>query len=194
MVKRYYCDFCDRAYPYSVDAFRKHRNGHQHQKLRRAHYDQFKSARERLEDETKREKCRRFFSGQTCSFGDTCVFSHLTQAGSQELQQQAWEEEEEERRMQLPTPIREGREVSVEAWLKQRDTLPIMPSLVPDTLPGPSSTTRDPASHLTAGPVLMSTSSSSLLSSLPSLPQSLPPSLFPPTMESLLGVEFAKWG
>lgn len=96
--------------------------------------------------------------------------------------------------MQLPTPIREGREVSVEAWLKQRDTLPVLPSLVPDTPPGPSSTARDPAPHLTTGPVLMSASSSSLLSSLPSLPQSLPPSLVPPTMESLLGVEFAKWG
>lgn len=87
--------------------------------------------------------------------------------------------------MKLPTPVREGREVSVEAWLKQRETLHVLPSLVPDTLPGLSSNPHDPLTPLNTGPL-----PTSLLSSLPHLP----PSLIPPTMESLLGVEFAKWG
>lgn len=43
MVKRYYCDFCDRSFPYSVEGRKKHYNGFQHQQQRTAHYDTFKS-------------------------------------------------------------------------------------------------------------------------------------------------------
>ncbi|KAG0719206.1 Zinc finger matrin-type protein 5 [Chionoecetes opilio] len=175
MVKRYYCDFCDNSYPYSTEAFRKHRTGHHHIKLRNSHYDKFKNARDRLKDELTKEKCRRFLSGQDCSFGEGCIFSHLTPPGTQALQQQALEEEEQERWTRLPAALREGREVSVEAWLTQRRV-----PLTSDTLPGPPLHTLPP----------LNTPLPPTLASAPNLP----PSLAPTTLESWLGVEFAQWG
>ncbi|KAK8385075.1 hypothetical protein O3P69_012105 [Scylla paramamosain] len=87
MVKRYYCDFCDCSYPYSDEVYKKHRTGHHHTKLRRAHYDKFKTL----------------------------------------------EEERRERKMQIPTAQREGLDLSVDSWLKQRK-VPLTQD--PDTLPG----------------------------------------------------------
>ncbi|XP_063846137.1 zinc finger matrin-type protein 5-like [Scylla paramamosain] len=180
MVKRYYCDFCDCSYPYSDEAFKKHRTGHHHIKQRRAHYDKFKNARERLEDEAKKSKCRRFLSGQECSFGDSCVFSHLTQAGTEALQQLALEEERQERKMQIPTAQREGLDLSVDSWLKQRK-VPLTEDS--DALPGPAP---DPVE-------ILAPLNTPLPPALLSLPR-LPPSLAPVTPQCYLQVEFAEWG
>lgn len=90
----------------------------------------------------------------------------------------ALEEEEQEHRMKLPTPVREGREVSVESWMKQRRV-----PLTADDVPGPS---HDPVE-------ILAPLNSPLPPSLLSIPH-LPPSLAPTTPESWLDVEFAKWG
>jgi U11/U12 small nuclear ribonucleoprotein SNRNP20 len=43
MVKRYYCDFCDKTYPYNTINRKKHNEGIQHQTLRLNYYRNFKS-------------------------------------------------------------------------------------------------------------------------------------------------------
>ena len=88
------------------------------------------------------------------------------------------EEEEQERRMRLPTAVKEGREVSVESWLKQRRV-----PLTTNTLPGP---THDPVETL----ALLNSPLPPFLLALPHLP----PSLAPTTPESWMNVEFSKWG
>lgn len=43
------------------------------------------AAKQQLQDEASREKCRRFHMQQRCSFGETCIYSHLTDADILEL-------------------------------------------------------------------------------------------------------------
>nr|XP_045603755.1 zinc finger matrin-type protein 5-like [Procambarus clarkii] len=174
MGKRYYCDYCDRSLPYSVEARKKHDYGHHHQKLKNHHYNKFKSARERLQDELSREKCRRFHSGQDCSFGDTCIYSHLTQIDISNLKQQAMEEEAAVKRSKLPSLVKSGNEPSLESWLSEREQV--------------QSASNYP---------MESISKWELKYVIPQALQAmfcLPPSLIPPSAESLLDCDFVDWG
>ncbi|KAG7170044.1 zinc finger matrin-type protein 5-like [Homarus americanus] len=175
MGKRYYCDYCDRTYPYSVEARKKHAFGHYHQKLKTLHYDQFKSAKERLQDELSKEKCRRFHSGQECSFGDTCIYSHLTVADICSLKHQAKEEDNAARKRKLPTLVKDGKEPSLEGWQSMRE-IQMQPS---------SDYSVEDLAHWELKYTLP-----------PSLKDVafLPPSLIPPSSESLLQCEFTEWG
>ncbi|KAK7080591.1 Zinc finger matrin-type protein 5, partial [Halocaridina rubra] len=88
MVKRYYCDYCDASYPYSVEARKKHGQGHFHQKLKKLHYEKFKSSKEKLKYELQREKCKSFHSGRQCLYGNSCIYSHLTATDFENLHYQ----------------------------------------------------------------------------------------------------------
>ncbi|KAK8754319.1 hypothetical protein OTU49_015560 [Cherax quadricarinatus] len=174
MGKRYYCDYCDRSLPYSVEARKKHDYGHHHQKLKKHHFDQFKSAREQLQDELSREKCRRFHSGQDCSFGDTCIYSHLTDIDISNLKQQAREEELQLKKLRLPTLVKNGKEPSLESWLSRKE------QKVQSTSDYPVEDSTDWELKYTIPPNVVVSC--------------LPPSLIPPSAESLLQYEFVDWG
>ncbi len=42
MGKRYYCDFCDKTFPYNTANRKKHNEGSYHQMARNAYYSKFK--------------------------------------------------------------------------------------------------------------------------------------------------------
>ncbi|XP_042881656.1 zinc finger matrin-type protein 5-like [Penaeus japonicus] len=171
MVKRYYCDYCDRSFPYSVEARKKHINGYQHQKLRTLHYNQYKTAKEKLQEESGKEKCRRFYSGQECSFGDACIYSHLTTGDLNKLREEVYQENEAKRSSKLLSEGRNSSEPSLEKWISK-------------TLTGGDSATKFNIHDETELEVLFKNRSLA----------SLPPSLILPTPESLLDCNFQDWG
>ena len=44
MGKRYFCDFCEKSFPYNVENRKKHNAGVQHQMNRNAYYSKFKGS------------------------------------------------------------------------------------------------------------------------------------------------------
>ncbi|XP_037799032.1 zinc finger matrin-type protein 5-like isoform X1 [Penaeus monodon] len=181
MVKRYYCDYCDRSFPYSVEARKKHINGYQHQKLWTLHYNQFKNffilliaARERLQEELRKEKCRRFYSGQECSFGDACIYSHLTVGDLNILKDEVYQENEAKRCSQLQSERGDSSEPSLEKWIFKKSK-------------GGNSVTKFS--------ICDETEWKSLFKNPPGMQSvaSLPPSLIPPTPDSLLECNFQDW-
>ncbi|KAK3867309.1 hypothetical protein Pcinc_027229 [Petrolisthes cinctipes] len=178
MVKRYYCDFCDKSFPYSVEGRKKHYNGFQHQQQRTAHYDTFKSARERLEEEKKREKCRIFHSGKECWFGEACKYSHHTPVTLASLEQQAWQEEKEQRIAQLPSQMQGESEPTLESWLR-----------------GCGEKETSATNHNTEDQLRLWQMTPEASATLQSLLQHLPPSLTPPQpSDDWLTYEYPDWG
>lgn len=175
MVKRYYCDTCDASYPYSVEARKKHSHGHFHQKLKKLHYDKLKTAKEKLKDELQKDKCRNFHTLKRCHFGESCIYSHLTTADIDKLQQDANREEENIRQLKLPTFVKQGKDPpSVEEWKSKLDGQD-----------GKSSTQTDMIQEF------------EIKYKLPDcLKQfsNIPPSLIPPKVESLLSCSIQDWG
>lgn len=41
MGKKYYCDYCDKSFPDSLEGRKKHNLGLYHQQMKDAHYNQF---------------------------------------------------------------------------------------------------------------------------------------------------------
>ncbi|KAG8185506.1 hypothetical protein JTE90_019761 [Oedothorax gibbosus] len=109
MGKRYYCDYCERSFADGADNRKKHLSGVLHQKLRKAHYDGFKSASQILEENKIKRPCHKFHSGH-CEYGNGCKYSHLTAVDVQNLQHQA---SLEQARKPLPNP-------DIDAWLKSK--------------------------------------------------------------------------
>lgn len=182
MVKRYYCDFCDKSFPYSVEGRKKHCTGFHHHQQRQAHYDTFKTARERLEEERRREKCRIFHLGKECWFGESCKYSHHTPASLAALEQQVWEEEEQQRLAQLPTQVQGENEPTLEGWLASQG--------------GEAETTAAPLYRLNTEDLaklwkMAPDASTSLRSLLPCLPPSLAP---PQPSEDWLTSDYPDWG
>ncbi|XP_027232029.1 zinc finger matrin-type protein 5 isoform X1 [Penaeus vannamei] len=182
MVKRYYCDYCDRSFPYSVEARKKHINGYQHQKLRTLHYNQFKNfltlliaAREKLQEELGKEKCRRFYSGQECSFGDACIYSHLTVGDLNKLKEEVYQENEAKQCSQLQSERGDSSEPSLKKWITKK-------------LEGGDSDPKFSIHDETEWEVVFK--NSSRMQSV----ASLPPSLIPPTPDSLLECDLQDWG
>ncbi|CAG8433637.1 10926_t:CDS:2 [Diversispora eburnea] len=77
MVKKYYCDYCDRSFPDNIEARRKHLEGTQHKNKVKQHYDSFKDPVELLIENSKKSRCRKFFEFGYCPFGLSCKYSHV---------------------------------------------------------------------------------------------------------------------
>ncbi|CAG8499406.1 16164_t:CDS:2 [Acaulospora morrowiae] len=77
MVKKYYCDYCDRSFPDNAEARRKHIEGTQHQNNVKLHYDSYKDPAELLVENSKKSPCRKFFESGYCPFGLSCKYSHV---------------------------------------------------------------------------------------------------------------------
>ncbi|CAG8456045.1 7777_t:CDS:1 [Ambispora leptoticha] len=77
MVKKYYCDYCDRSFPDNAGARKKHLDGAQHQLAVKLHYDLFRNPVELLLENAKRPACRKFQDTGYCQFGLSCRYSHV---------------------------------------------------------------------------------------------------------------------
>ncbi|XP_036209876.1 zinc finger matrin-type protein 5 isoform X1 [Myotis myotis] len=60
MGKRYFCDYCDRSFQDNLHNRKKHLNGLQHLKAKKAWYDMFRDAAAILLDEQNKRPCRKF--------------------------------------------------------------------------------------------------------------------------------------
>ncbi|KAE8634067.1 hypothetical protein XENTR_v10002192 [Xenopus tropicalis] len=78
MGRRYFCDYCDRSFQDNLHNRKKHLNGVQHQRSKKAWFDAFRDASEVLAEEQTKKVCRRFIQCGQCDFGPGCRFSHLT--------------------------------------------------------------------------------------------------------------------
>ncbi|XP_066980195.1 zinc finger matrin-type protein 5-like [Macrobrachium rosenbergii] len=175
MVKRFYCDYCDASYPYSVEARKKHSQGHYHQKLKKLHYDHFKTAKERLEHELQKEKCRNFHSGRQCHYGESCIYSHLTAVDIEHLKMNVLVEEDQTRLAKLPTLQMKGAEPSTEEWTVRMNSKETETGLQPTEL-------------------IEEYKSKYKLPSCLKENSDIPQSMIPPSLESLMTCSFQDWG
>ncbi|CAL4121658.1 unnamed protein product [Meganyctiphanes norvegica] len=187
MGKRFYCDYCDRLFPYSVEGRQRHINGHHHQKLKKLHYDKFKNPQIRLQDELSKEKCRRFHTGQECTYGDTCMYSHATAADFAELKQKAADAEDALRISKLPSQVLQPIEPTLKDWLEkykheETDNHKIIEvSNSSSTFKNGEDVAQYIQHHFKFPPELENISN-------------LPPSLIPMTLDELLDCSFDEWG
>ncbi|XP_028837895.1 zinc finger matrin-type protein 5 [Denticeps clupeoides] len=88
MGKRYYCDYCDRSFQDNMHNRKKHLNGVQHQRSKKAWFDNFRDAAAILVDEQSKKPCRKFLQTGQCLFGTNCRFSHMTERDLESLKRQ----------------------------------------------------------------------------------------------------------
>ncbi|KAE8634068.1 hypothetical protein XENTR_v10002192 [Xenopus tropicalis] len=115
MGRRYFCDYCDRSFQDNLHNRKKHLNGVQHQRSKKAWFDAFRDASEVLAEEQTKKVCRRFIQCGQCDFGPGCRFSHLTVEELEALKGQVEAERRarEMQRRQLPP-------CNIERWLEER--------------------------------------------------------------------------
>merc|ERR1712189_152789 len=58
MGKKYYCDYCDKSFPDSLEGRKKHNLGLYHQQMKDAHYNQFADSRTKLARELTKGPCK----------------------------------------------------------------------------------------------------------------------------------------
>ncbi|KAG2470359.1 ZMAT5 protein, partial [Polypterus senegalus] len=95
MGKRYYCDYCNRSFQDNLHNRKKHLNGTQHHRAKKAWFDSFR--------------------GQ-CIFGSNCRFSHMTDCDIERLKLQI----DENRAREGFFESRKSPERSIEDWLAKR--------------------------------------------------------------------------
>ncbi|XP_031448000.1 zinc finger matrin-type protein 5 isoform X2 [Phasianus colchicus] len=88
MGKRYFCDYCDRSFQDNLHNRKKHLNGVQHLRAKRAWYDLFRDAAAILQEEQSKKPCRKFLQTGQCDFGSDCRFSHMTEQDLEKLSAQ----------------------------------------------------------------------------------------------------------
>ncbi|XP_067123539.1 zinc finger matrin-type protein 5 [Centruroides vittatus] len=115
MGKRYYCDYCDRAFPDSAQNRKKHLQGVHHQKLIKLHYDSFRDAATLLQNEMSKKPCRKFKQTGNCEFGPGCKYSHMSPTDIENLKRAA-EMEERIRKEGKKVPIPD---FDLDSWLRK---------------------------------------------------------------------------
>ncbi|KAL4004593.1 protocadherin alpha [Sarotherodon galilaeus] len=117
MGKRYYCDYCDRSFQDNMHNRKKHLNGVQHHRAKKAWFDNFRDSAAILNDEQEKKPCRKFLQKGICDFGFNCRFSHMTEEELFNLKRQV--EDERQHRENSDDRIMPGR--SIEEWLSRRE-------------------------------------------------------------------------
>ncbi|CAG5867450.1 unnamed protein product [Menidia menidia] len=126
MGKRYYCDYCDRSFQDNMHNRKKHLNGVQHHRAKKAWFDQFrepsfdflsKDSAAILYDEQLKKPCRKFLQKGICDFGSNCRFSHMSE--EEQLNLKRWLEEEKQHKEDSEDRIMLGR--SIEEWFSKRE-------------------------------------------------------------------------
>lgn len=96
---------------------KKHLNGVQHHRAKKAWFDNFRDSAAILNDEQEKKPCRKFLQKGICDFGSNCRFSHMTEEELFNLQRQV--EDERQHREDSEDRIMPGR--SIEEWLSRRE-------------------------------------------------------------------------
>ncbi|XP_008324081.1 zinc finger matrin-type protein 5 [Cynoglossus semilaevis] len=117
MGKRYYCDYCDRSFQDNMHNRKKHLNGVQHHRAKKAWFDNFRDAAAVLHDEQTKKPCRRFLQRGICDFGPNCRFSHMSEQEMFNLQRHV----QGERQSIEESQERQLRGRSIEDWLSRRE-------------------------------------------------------------------------
>ncbi|XP_027881415.1 zinc finger matrin-type protein 5 [Xiphophorus couchianus] len=117
MGKRYYCDYCDRSFQDNMHNRKKHLNGVQHHRAKKAWFDQFRDSAAVLHDEQIKKPCRKFLQKGICDFGPNCRFSHMSEEDLFNLKRHM--EEERQHKEDFEDRIINGR--SIEEWLSKRE-------------------------------------------------------------------------
>ncbi|XP_060641185.1 zinc finger matrin-type protein 5 isoform X2 [Anolis sagrei] len=118
MGKRYFCDYCERSFQDNLHNRKKHLNGVQHIRARKAWYDRFRDAAAVLQEEQNKKPCRKFLQTGQCDFGSNCRFSHLVEADLQALEEHVREEKRAaDRQSDTETARPPG---NIEDWLEKR--------------------------------------------------------------------------
>ncbi|XP_040053222.1 zinc finger matrin-type protein 5 [Gasterosteus aculeatus] len=115
MGKRYYCDYCDRSFQDNMHNRKKHLNGVQHHRAKKAWYDYFRDSSAILCDEQTKKPCRKFLQKGICDFGPNCRFSHMSEDDMFDLKRQV----EDERRLREDYVDRKLPGRSIEDWLSR---------------------------------------------------------------------------
>ncbi|KAL6463631.1 hypothetical protein MHYP_G00280220 [Metynnis hypsauchen] len=118
MGKRYYCDYCDRSFQDTLHNRKKHLNGVQHQRSKKAWLDNFREAAAILQEERSKQPCRKFQQTGQCVFGPSCRYSHFSEkdmmALEQQIEDERWQKADPEHDKASPRP-------SVNEWLSRRE-------------------------------------------------------------------------
>ncbi|KAM8962127.1 zinc finger matrin-type protein 5 [Pelodytes ibericus] len=167
MGRRYFCDYCDRSFQDNLHNRKKHLNGVQHQRSKKAWFDLFRDAAEVLAEEQTKKPCRRFLQSGQCDFGPGCRFSHMSVQDLEALKAHV----EADRRVK-EEQSRQAPPCEIESWLEERAKRKINCS-ESAAVPEP------PNYHLPPG--------------WPPLCE-LPPSLHPPSASECDNLEDLDWG
>ncbi|KAM4648882.1 zinc finger matrin-type protein 5 isoform 2-T4 [Amazona ochrocephala] len=117
MGKRYFCDYCDRSFQDNLHNRKKHLNGVQHLRAKRAWYDLFRDAAAILQEEQTKKPCRKFLQTGQCDFGSNCRFSHMTEQDLEKLSAQVQGEQRSKELQQEGADVPPG---TIEDWLEKR--------------------------------------------------------------------------
>ncbi|XP_062290805.1 zinc finger matrin-type protein 5 [Scomber scombrus] len=117
MGRRYYCDYCDRSFQDNMHNRKKHLNGVQHHRAKKAWFDHFRDFAAILYDEQAKKPCRKFLLKGICDFGPNCRFSHMSEEDLSDLKRQV--EDERQHREDSQDRFMPGR--SIEDWLSRRE-------------------------------------------------------------------------
>ncbi|KAF4113256.1 zinc finger matrin-type protein 5 [Onychostoma macrolepis] len=118
MGKRYYCDYCDRSFQDNLHNRKKHLNGVQHHRAKKAWFDNFRDAATVLNEERTKEPCRKFLQTGQCVFGTSCRFSHMSERHMKMLEQKI---DDEKRQKEDPDQDGSSTERSIDDWLSRRE-------------------------------------------------------------------------
>ncbi|XP_073697266.1 zinc finger matrin-type protein 5 [Garra rufa] len=118
MGKRYYCDYCDRSFQDNMHNRKKHLNGVQHHRAKKAWFDNFRDAATLLNEERTKEPCRKFLQTGQCVFGTSCRFSHMSERHMKMLEQKI---DDEKRQKEDPDQDGSSAKRSIDEWLSRRE-------------------------------------------------------------------------
>lgn len=116
MGKRYYCDYCDRSFQDNMHNRKKHLNGVQHHRAKKAWFDNFKDLHAVLLEEQGKKPCRKFLQKGVCDFGPNCRFSHMSTDDFFHLKRQLEVENSQEHSEDKALSDR-----TIEDWLSKRE-------------------------------------------------------------------------
>ncbi|CAL1542524.1 unnamed protein product [Lymnaea stagnalis] len=179
MGKRYYCDYCDKSFADNPTSRKVHLTGNAHLLTKKLHYDAYRNEKEILEEDQNKKPCRAFLSTGQCKFGDRCQFSHLTNEDRMQLSQILKQKEERSglgQAVSTPTDVRD----KLHQWLDNRKQRKKFESSDKET------NVKKPECELKVPDYKLA----ECLTVFPSLP----PSLLPPSKESILTSPFVTWG
>uniref|UniRef100_H2ZMN7 C3H1-type domain-containing protein n=1 Tax=Ciona savignyi TaxID=51511 RepID=H2ZMN7_CIOSA len=88
MGKRYYCEYCDRAFQDNLAARKKHLTSGAHIKNRQAWYLEFRDKQSIYDESLVKKPCQRYLSSGNCQFGNQCKYRHFTEQELYQLKQE----------------------------------------------------------------------------------------------------------